>query len=648
MVSSVLYFILTAAGLGFLIFIHELGHYYMGKKVGMKIEVFSIGFGKPLLVWYRNDVRWQFCVIPFGGYVKFAGEQKEGDKEPYEIPDGFFGKSPWDRIKVAFMGPFVNLLFAFVAFMLLWSFGGREKHFQELTSFIGWVDPQSELYAHGIRPGDRILSYDKQQFMGARDHLYAAMIGDGTVQVRGRKVDYLQQKQEPFEYTVAAYSHPRALDRDVLTLGILEPASYLIYDRYDDGSENPLLKGVPMENSGIQYGDRIISVDAEPIFSVQQLSHLINENRALLTIERGVERFLARVPRIHLEDFSLNQNMQEEIEDWQHEKKIKKNFSDLCFFPYDVTLDCVVQEPLLFIDQEDEKKVFSERIFSSKNAFLQKGDRIVAVDGKHVEKAYDLLEALQEKHLHVIVERDSQRKKGMLWKEVDDEFLASTDLTEVDKIASSIGSEKLIQSSGKFHLLNTVAPIMRKDFFRLQENLDKVLLKQKEELEAIEDQKKRSEALRAWKDHQDQLIIGIPLQDNSVSYNPAPHTLFENVFGDVWRTLKALVSGYLNPKWLSGPIGIVQVIHHGWTIGIKEALFWLGVISLNLGVLNLLPIPVLDGGHICFSLFEIVTKKRLKAKTMERLVLPFMLLLMGFFIFVTYQDILRILSRFFG
>jgi regulator of sigma E protease len=98
---------------------------------------------------------------------------------------------------------------------------------------------------------------------------------------------------------------------------------------------------------------------------------------------------------------------------------------------------------------------------------------------------------------------------------------------------------------------------------------------------------------------------------------------------------------------MSGPIGIVQVVQENWMISIKEALFWLGAISLNLGMLNLLPIPVLDGGHICMSLYEMVTGKRIKAKTMEKLIIPFAVLLIGFFIFLTYNDILRIFNHMF-
>jgi regulator of sigma E protease len=83
-----------------------------------------------------------------------------------------------------------------------------------------------------------------------------------------------------------------------------------------------------------------------------------------------------------------------------------------------------------------------------------------------------------------------------------------------------------------------------------------------------------------------------------------------------------------------------------WSEGFKEALFWMGVISLNLGLLNLLPIPVLDGGHICFSLWESITKKPIPSKVMERMIIPFVVLLVIFFIYVTYHDIMRLVQRF--
>ena len=137
------------------------------------------------------------------------------------------------------------------------------------------------------------------------------------------------------------------------------------------------------------------------------------------------------------------------------------------------------------------------------------------------------------------------------------------------------------------------------------------------------------------------------MTDRFVNFNPNPIALFGNVFSEIARNLTALFSGSLGPKQFGGPIFIVQVMQQSWSIGFKEALFWLGAISLNLGVLNLLPIPVLDGGHICFSIIEKIRKKPMTAKMMQRLVIPFVALLIFMFIYLTYNDITRIFGRFF-
>ncbi|MFT5316808.1 MAG: regulator of sigma E protease [Chlamydiales bacterium] len=649
MIISALYIILTALGLSFLIFIHELGHYFMGRKVGMRVEVFSIGFGKPLLVWYRDGVRWQICLVPFGGYVKFAGESSEGDLEPHEIPDGFYGKSPWDRIKVAFMGPFVNICFAFVAFTLLWVSGGRDKSFREFTSYIGWVDPISDLYTKGVRPGDKITSYDDHEFTGQKDHLYASLLSDGDVTIAGLKVDYKKHSQETFQYILSPYPHPYYLNKDVRSFGILDSASNLIYDRYN-GADNPIQDSAPIASSGIEYSDRIVWVDGEQVFSQTHLSYLVNQERALLTVARGDESLLFRAPRIPLREFNLDATVRDEVEDWQFESKVKGKFFDLVFLPYDLTLDCVVQSKLQFIDEEDEAVAFPAVPFSPMEEALKPGDRIIAVDGTPVSKAYDILASLQEKRLHIAVERIPDRGKSILWTEADTEQVESVDWSGLNTIASSLGNGDPITSSGSFVLLKAITPIKRKDLPlppEKKEWYENLLQEKKKQLEEIQDSQKRNEALQVWEDQQNQLILGLSLQDSQVTYNPQPQVLFASVFEEISRTLQALVVGDLNPKHLSGPVGIVQIIHHGFTVGLKEALYWLALISLNLAVLNLLPIPVLDGGHICMSLFEMVTKKPIKAQTMERLVLPFMVLLMVFFVYITFQDVFRLFGQYF-
>lgn len=650
MISSLLYVVLAIFGLSILIFFHELGHYYMARRVGMRVETFAIGFGKPIYSWVRDGVKWQIGWLLFGGYVKIAGQDTEDTRDPYDIPDGFFGKPPIDRIKVAFMGPFVNLVLAFLIFAGIWATGGREKNFAEFTHKIGWVDPNSELYKAGIRPGDEITSYNDSAFQSAKDHLYVPMTHSGDIDIKGNKVDYVTFHKEPFEYKIKAYPHPNSLEKGIMTTGIVGSANYIIYNRVN-GQENPLPEGSPMQQSGIQYGDRIIWADGELVFSSQQLSHLLNDDRVLLTIFRNGNRMLMRVPRVLVQELKLDPEFKEELTDWQYEAGLNNvKLQKLYTIPYNLTNDGVVENEVRFIDKEKEKEVFPELAFASNETKLLPKDKIIAIDGTPIKTSYALLANLQQRRINIIVERNPENAEKVTWQQGDAGYDKEINWNDISAIANTIGSGHVIQKAGHYALLNTVVPKTRGDFELSPEKqawLTAELLEQKKEVEEIEDPEKRAHALALIKMQEKQLLLGLPsVQDRKVNYNPSPVVQFGNVFSEIWNTLTALVTGSLSPKWVSGPIGIVQVVHDNWALGIKEALFWLGAISLNLGILNLLPIPVLDGGTIVLSLFEMVTGKRIHPKTLEKVILPFALLLIIFFVFLTYQDVSRIFGGF--
>lgn len=648
-----MYLIFAILALSFLIFIHELGHYLMAKRVGMRVETFAIGFGRPIFSWNYQGEKWQIGWLLFGGYVKIAGTDTENGEDPYLVKDGFFGKGPWDRIKVAFMGPFTNLVFALGVFALLYAMGGREKNFADFTSKIGWVDPKSEIYKAGVRPGDEILSYNGQAYQGAKDHLYAPMTSASSqMDVKGLKVDKLTGEKTPFDLKITPYRHPQALEKGVLTTGILNPASYVIYDKLSDGSFNPLPEGSPLSNSGIQYGDRIISVDGERVFSLVEINHILNEGRALLTVQRGNEVKEMRVPRVLIQELKLDKNFREELTDWQYEAGLNgKKIQDLYMIPFDLSNDAVVQSQVPFIDRDNEEDAFPSVAFSSMTETLIPGDKIIAVDALPVSHASDLMAKLQENRLTIIVQRDPEHAVKILWNESNAAFDEEVNLADLKKLTDSIGTTKALKSVGSLYLLNPVVPKMRKDFYLSSENqalIANQMENQKKAIETIDDPEKRAEALRLLDVHEKQLLLGLPnVQDRKVNYNPGPIELFSTVFDEIFRTLKALFTGSLNPKWISGPVGIVQVVHDNWMLGIKEALFWLGAISLNLGALNLLPIPMLDGGTILISAIELLTGRRLHPKTLEKIILPFAFLLIGFFIFLTYNDLSRLFGGFF-
>lgn len=641
---SLLYLLFAILGLGFLIFIHELGHYFMARRVGMRVESFGIGFGPPIFSFLHNNVKWNICWLPFGGYVKIAGMEKENGKEPEDITDGFFGKSPWDRIKVAIMGPLVNLVFAFLVFCVIWATGGREKNFADVSNKIGWIDTHSELYKAGVRPGDIILKYNNEPVKGAKDHFHAAMTSGNDIQVTGMRWNKSKHAYEPFSVKIHPYTHPQSLDDGILTTGVFSGANFVIYPKSVNGQKNELPAGSPLLDSGIEPGDRIIWLDGEPVYSQTQLSTLLNDGKSLFTIERKGEYLLRRVPRVEVEDLKLTNQVKEELADWQYEGNLKDSkLQKLSFVAYNFTPDCIVEEPLSFIDADKNESAMHKEVTSAVDEPLQVGDRIVAIDGTPVDSAVDVLKGLQSHKVLIITQKMPQ---GSV-KDANSFFDAEFHGKNLPEIVSAIGTDKQINTLGSLTLLKPIEPKSRLQLMQAQDK--QLVAKDQEEekklIQAIDDPEKRAVAVKFLQARSKQLLLGLPgVEDLRVSYDPNPIQMFSDIVDEVANTLQALVGGYLNPKWLSGPIGIVQVIQVQWMAGIKEALFWMGAISLNLGLLNLLPLPVLDGGYICLSLFEIVTGKRLKSKTIEKIVVPFAVALISFLIFLTYHDLLRLVT----
>lgn len=631
---QILYVVLAVLGLSFLVFIHELGHYLVAKWVGMRVEAFSIGFGRPIVSWMRDGVKWQIGILPFGGFVKIAGMESEKGKEPHEIQDGFFGKSPWSRIQVALAGPLVNIAFALLVFAGIWALGGRMKPFSEYTNIIGFVDPQSELYEKGVRPGDQISTYNGEPYYRYQDILLASVSNAKKIAISGEKRVYSLGEKTPFSYTLPVYDDPRFPGGDLKTIGVLAPAKYLVVEG-DISPESPLF------GSGIEVGDRIVWADGEYVFSMKQLSYLINQQMALLSVERDGKRLQIRVPRVAIQELSHSDFAQQNLADWKFEARSQ----DSSFFiPYELSQKGVVIAPIPLQKQPTVDMTLDSEQWETPTE-LQSGDRIVAVDGKSVDSGAQVFRLLQKKRVPLIVDRGEKLANVSLAK-ANQEYIDTVDWSGAATLVSSIGSSSALQSEGTAHLLQPVEPVpmseypfSKADAARYTQMLDAMTAQaQKESNPEI-----RSQMLEEIAQQKNVLVLGASLSDAAVRVNRNPFVMMGMVVQDMGKTLASVTSGQVSAKWMSGPVGIMQMMHVSWSKGVEEAMYWLAVISVNLGVLNLLPLPVLDGGHIMISLYEMVTRKRISAKTMQRLIIPFAVFLILFFIYVTYNDIMRLL-----
>ena len=147
---------LFAIVLSVLIIVHEWGHFYMAKRLGIRVERFSVGFGPKVFGVKKGETEYQLSLFPVGGYVKLAGESREeplkGERWEY------LSRSVGERFSVVFAGPFLNYLLAFFVFSAVFIIGNPQ-----MTSRIGKVLEGYPAYETGLQEGDRILSIDGKE-----------------------------------------------------------------------------------------------------------------------------------------------------------------------------------------------------------------------------------------------------------------------------------------------------------------------------------------------------------------------------------------------------------------------------------------------------------------------------------------------------
>ena len=153
--TSILAFVFV---LGVLIFVHELGHFLMARRIGVRVLTFSLGFGPKLLAFRRGDTEYCISAVPLGGYVKMAGENPDDARTG--ASDEFLSKSKWQRFQVLIMGPVMNLVLAVVVMAIVLYQGAPAPAFNKQPAIIGTVLDQSILKAAGVQPGDRIVAVD--------------------------------------------------------------------------------------------------------------------------------------------------------------------------------------------------------------------------------------------------------------------------------------------------------------------------------------------------------------------------------------------------------------------------------------------------------------------------------------------------------
>lgn len=164
--NNIFWFIII---ISIIVFIHEFGHYYIAKKCGVKVETFSIGFGKELIGYTnKSGERWKICMIPFGGYVKMFGDRNEASAPDDEAASGFteeekkqsfIYKNVYQKIAIVAAGPAANFILGIFLFTILFKING----YATTSTVIDTVIDKSPAMSSGVKSGDKILAIDDKK-----------------------------------------------------------------------------------------------------------------------------------------------------------------------------------------------------------------------------------------------------------------------------------------------------------------------------------------------------------------------------------------------------------------------------------------------------------------------------------------------------
>ena len=611
-------------GIGLVIFFHELGHFAVAKWCDVFVERFSIGFG-PIL-WSRKygETEYALSAIPFGGYVKMLGQD---DMDPSQLtseeiardPRSYSAKSVGQRMAIISAGVSMNVITAVMFYAIAFGHG-----IEMPPPVIGSLQPGFPAWEAGLRPGDRISSIGGRTTTTFEDIQRAIAFTSGPIEVTGVHAD---GKTFQIQLTPAISAGRRMIGvTPALGLDVIKTRDAV--DSVTDPN-SPAGEAKP----GFEPGDQIVGLDQQTVSNFSELQHLLSVDRS-----KPVE-FLVR-------------------RDKGPEKPVTIRVEPQRFRQLGLTMD-IGKITSLVIDSPAQRNG------------MQVGDKILRVNNRSVGtdidplRLPDELASLAGREVTVVVQREV---KGAESKNIEIRLIPSDNPGWIERPPMQPDTPLSAPAIGvAYNVIPAVLNVIPGS------PADKVGVKKGEQVKKVEfvlpkgktsdnfgkdsiavDFNPREHAkpsnwafVSIWMQIATDREVVLTLSDGS---RTAPCTPFveakENWFVpglrglrvyaqvmtlksngladaavmglthtrnsiiDLYLTLRNLLTGQLSVENLHGPLGIASVAYDFARQGLAEMSLFLGILSANLAVLNFLPIPVLDGGHMVFLIWEGVTRKR--------------------------------------
>ncbi len=587
----------TILGIGFLIFIHELGHYICARLAGIRVEVFSLGFGTRLFGFRRGDTEYRLSLVPLGGYVRVAGEDPAN--EGPRTDDSLQSKSVIARLCFFSGGVVMNLLFAFVAFPLVFRSGIDFD-----APVVGQVIEGGPAWMADLRPGDRIVEVNSKPMYSFQNmRVEIALAGDNEVTLGVKRGD------EIFSRTVRPTYNAERGWYAIGISGSIDPAAPSLNITPDS----------PASRAGMETGDLLLAIGGREVDS-KSVGEILGtlapeQKKATVDVSRDGKRLTFEVVPTAIES------------------------GDYRIGVYRLS-----------------RQVIGIRNPDSHIHHLELGDHIATIDGEPFTEdrfkqiadgtgnlRLEVLRADSEKL--VVLEHDLTPVRRKQFIEdiglgTDSREIAVTPLPGSPALAAGMkDGDQILRVNGKG---TATWDDLRK---------------------AVHDCQGQELALDILRNREPVKISLLPTRSTlNLGFIPILKPLREqykvDTFGgalsagmvcsidlikQLYVTIKKLFTGEVDAKNLGGIITIARVSYDFAESGWTRFLYFLALLSLNLAFINVLPIPVLDGGHILFLAIEGIKGSPVSPRVFTYSQVAGLVFVIALIVFVTYNDILRLL-----
>jgi regulator of sigma E protease len=638
--STTGYVLEVLIGVSLIIFVHEFGHFLAAKWAGVKVRRFFFGFAPVIRIGKRKitlqlfaikkgDTKYGVGLLPFGGFVDMAGEQEgdEADDTPKE--QQFTSKTPGQRAVIFVAGAVMNAIFAVVFFIVAFGIG---VSFVRPT--VGDVVPGQPAWQVGIEPGDKILEINGEEQKEFTEMAMSFALADDNTPMKLK----IQRGDKTFDVTVTPVPDPMGRG---MTIGI-RPNNMPVV-----GYIQP---GYPAEKAGLKKDDRITSIIYTDADSGKEVKSRIT---TYLDITKVVQdpRYIGKPVTLGIERG-----------DPDNPEKLE------------VTLEPVIprEAPKLIGIAPPITTIAAIRDDSPAHNILQVGDTILTIGGKPFYTPDQIKQSTPaESQLVLGIERKPKASEEKAAKPQEITVDRSSLLAWLEKdIAFTTASPDEADEP----VVGTVQPGMpaqlagMKPGDRITEVDGEPVMKFSGLAKAIRAKAGQPVAITWTRESSDgeetfsatitptpQKIgyIGIMYQQDRfiqrMGFFGAISTGFSRtaLWGKrVLLIVKALFTSKVSPQHLAGPVGIFTISYAVTQYGVGTLLYFLAMISINLAILNIFPVPVLDGGHLLFLGIEKIKGSPVTIKTQVVAQTVGLVLLLTMAVFVTYNDIVRLIWGF--